>query len=80
MCVFNIFHLKWKFKMHIFFKINCSSNYYILWMNAPEKSNSVGEWRVSPEHRVGGNRAGVWGLRYSEREDFKGVSGSCPSV
>ena len=28
---------------------------------------------MSPEHRVGGIRAGVWGLRSSEKEDLKGV-------
>ena len=47
-CVFNIFHLKCIFSLK---KTNCSSNLLRMNapLNAPEKSNSVGEWRVSPE-------------------------------
>ena len=60
--IWNVYFLK---------KTNSSSNNYLLRMNAPlnapEKTNSLGEWRVSPEHRVGSNRAGVWGLRYRAR-------------
>ena len=71
MCVCLIFFI---WNAYFLKKTNYSSNYYLLWMNAPEKTNSVGEWRVSPEHRVGGNWAGVLGVALEREGGFEG----CP--